>query len=296
MKKSEIVFRAICSFYDGEYAHLTLRDITPACKEDFFKSSIKELISLGKIEDCSCSGYAKRFKISNPKDCVDFLFWDNLDYAEKYYLLEKWILFKENGSLNKTDYRQDYKLQMKNLNSDTIILNAQIIKNKITAPQGMNAIYTNKGYKMTNIPIEKKHHCNTCGEENPEMFSKNSYTRCKKCKSNIHKCPNNISEKLYKHSKKSAKSRNLEYELDQNYIEELLTKQNRCCFYTGIKLSDDYKDKTTYPTIDRIDSSKGYIKGNVCICTWTCNIMKNTMTTEQFKDIITKIYENKNNF
>ena len=36
MKKSEIVFRATCSFYDGEYAHLTLRDIAPACKEDFF--------------------------------------------------------------------------------------------------------------------------------------------------------------------------------------------------------------------------------------------------------------------
>lgn len=89
MKKSEIVFRAICSFYDGEYAHLTLRDIAPACKEDFFKNSIKELISLGKIEDCSCSGYAKRLKINNPKDCVDFLFWDNLDYAEKHYLLEK---------------------------------------------------------------------------------------------------------------------------------------------------------------------------------------------------------------
>ena len=185
---------------------------------------------------------------------------------------------------------------MKGLDSNTIVSNAKVIKNKITAPQGMNAVHTDKGYKMLNIPIEKKHHCNTCGEENPEMFSKDSYTRCKKCKSNIHNCPNSMSEKLYKHSKKSAKSRNLEYELDQDYIEELLIKQNSRCLYTGIEFLNNHKDKNTYPTIDRIDPSKGYIKGNICICTWAVNIIKSTFTTEQFKNIITKIYENKDNF
>ena len=52
----------------------------------------------------------------------------------------------------------------------------------------------------------------------------------------------------------------------------------------------------TYPTIDRIDSSKGYIKGNVCICTWFVNTMKANLTIDQFKEVITKIYENKDNF
>ena len=52
----------------------------------------------------------------------------------------------------------------------------------------------------------------------------------------------------------------------------------------------------TYPTIDRIDSSKGYVEGNVCICTWFINTMKANLTVDQFKDVITKIYENKDNF
>ena len=80
------------------------------------------------------------------------------------------------------------------------------------------------------------------------------------------------------------------------YIQELLNKQDYKCCYSGIVFSNNKKDKTTYPTIDRIDSTKGYVEGNVCICTWLVNTMKSNLTVDQFKDIITKIYNNKNNF
>lgn len=43
--------------------------------------------------------------------------------------------------------------------------------------------------------------------------------------------------------------------------------------------------------IDRIDSSKGYIKGNCVSCCTTCNYAKNTMTIEQFKKWIKQVYE-----
>lgn len=43
--------------------------------------------------------------------------------------------------------------------------------------------------------------------------------------------------------------------------------------------------------VDRIDSSNGYVKGNCIPCCTTCNYAKNTMTIEQFKIWIKRVYE-----
>ena len=103
-------------------------------------------------------------------------------------------------------------------------------------------------------------------------------------------------ERLYKNSKHNSKNYDFEYNITPEYIQEILEKQNYKCAYSGITFSSDRKDKYTYPTIDRIDSNKGYVKGNICICTQFVNTMKNNATVDQFKDIITKIYNNKDNF
>lgn len=294
--RTEMIFRAICSFWDGEYSHLMLRDVTNVCKEDAFKSAIKELLELGEIEDCSNPGYARRFKIKNILDCPNFLFFDNLDNPEKLYLLEKWIEFKHSGDLTRSDTRQDYKLLQKGLSANNIVENTTIIHNKITPIPTMEAVYTENGYKLVNKRKQKLYCCNICGETNPEKFYRNSFTRCKECSRKIARSTDNPAERLYKQSKRSARDRNLEYNLDQKYIQDLLEKQNNCCAYSGVTFLHDSKDKTTYPTLDRIDNNLGYVKGNVCLCTYTVNTMKSNLTTEQFKDIITKIYENKDNF
>jgi len=44
--------------------------------------------------------------------------------------------------------------------------------------------------------------------------------------------------------------------------------------------------------IDRIDSNKGYEEGNVRPCCKHCNTAKNTLSENQFKDLISKIYYN----
>ena len=72
--------------------------------------------------------------------------------------------------------------------------------------------------------------------------------------------------------------------------------QNNTCFYSGVTFENNFNDKLTYPTLDRVDSSKGYVKGNVVLCTWITNTMKSDLTLKQFKDTIVKIYENKDNF
>jgi hypothetical protein len=75
-----------------------------------------------------------------------------------------------------------------------------------------------------------------------------------------------ISSQRWTRIKNCAKIRNLEFKIGIRYTWSLFIKQNRKCALTGIPLvfslvAHDYKNCTA--SLDRIDSTKGYIKGNV---------------------------------
>lgn len=76
------------------------------------------------------------------------------------------------------------------------------------------------------------------------------------------------------------------------YLEEILNKQENKCYYTHLPFKSD---EFNSPFVDRIDSSKGYIKGNVVICRAGINIMKNDLDLESFKKEVCNIYENLDN-
>ncbi len=66
----------------------------------------------------------------------------------------------------------------------------------------------------------------------------------------------------------AAKNRGLEIDIDIEYIWDLFIKQERKCALTGIELIFSTSEKVrrlkeTTASLDRIDSSKGYIKGNL---------------------------------
>ena len=78
---------------------------------------------------------------------------------------------------------------------------------------------------------------------------------------------------LYTQSKKRAKKKGIEFDLTPEFIEDLYNKTGRRCCVTGIyfKLENDtrYLKNPLFPSVDRIDSSKGYTKDNcrlVCVC------------------------------
>ncbi|CUR44248.1 HNH endonuclease [Pseudomonas phage VCM] len=75
----------------------------------------------------------------------------------------------------------------------------------------------------------------------------------------------------------NAKKRGIEFNLTVASMKNLLSAKR--CFYTGIGLtkSTGKEDelKLSDFTIDRIDGSKGYVKGNVVACCHAANQMKN---------------------
>jgi hypothetical protein len=96
----------------------------------------------------------------------------------------------------------------------------------------------------------------------------------------------NISSTLLTKIKLSSKLRNLDFDLDLTYLEELFLLQNKKCALSGLNLIFSKVNKNKFgvgnASLDRIDSNIGYIKGNVQWVHKKINIMKNVYTQDEF--------------
>lgn len=160
----------------------------------------------------------------------------------------------------------------------------------------------------------KTHKCSKCGETDPTKFSNGNYYICKPCdnkrckdvresrklnpatahyerdKKREYRKNNSITDKIV-NSRIRAKNKNFDFELDKEFIEELILKQENKCIYSGIEFIKG--DKYYNMSIDRIDSSKGYVKENSQLVCTIVNRMKSDFTEDTFLFLIKSIYENK---
>lgn len=160
-----------------------------------------------------------------------------------------------------------------------------------------------------------------CGNEKfirADILKSNQVGQCKVC-SNKEKYLNNIklnkmhskdfspshqgigdlSKMLFNHYKYSAKRRNIVFDISLDYAWNIFNKQNNKCALSGKKIILRPEDKTIPITnikngnrninynifnasLDRIDSSKGYIEGNIQWLDKKVNIMKNILNNKEF--------------
>lgn len=83
-------------------------------------------------------------------------------------------------------------------------------------------------------------------------------------------------------------------DIDVVYLKELWEKQNGICPYTGIKMI--LPETTTHnvrspkkASLDRIDSSKEYVRGNVEFVCCAVNLAKNSFTRDEMKEFFSEI-------
>lgn len=81
--------------------------------------------------------------------------------------------------------------------------------------------------------------------------------------------------------KHHATNKNREFKITIDYISDLLVKQDFKCALSGINIECAYKDSHT-ASLDRIDSSKGYIEGNVQWVHKVINDMKSNREDKLF--------------
>lgn len=104
-----------------------------------------------------------------------------------------------------------------------------------------------------------------------------------------------VSGLYYGKIKYSAKERNIQFDVSLEYLSNLLVQQNFKCALSGIELTYGYtgrknKHRLTL-SLDRIDSTKGYIEGNVQWVHKNINFMKSNLNQDKFFEYCKKIVE-----
>ena len=305
-KKLELLLRALCAYeIDGE-ANFSLKCLDWFGHENTVRRNIQKLENIYEdgtpiILKTNLNGMYSRYKVNKVLDCPEFIYEDKFELTYKCILLGLYdnldqipenitptSVSKITGVAYNTvkKYWNDHILEDLNRYSSPIKLNLSGDLEK--SEFGLKYVGQRK----------EEYKCQFCGETNPDMFLTHNHSTCKKCiqtrrKDNTNK---DLAKKLLENSKRSYRDRsNIEgYNLTLEYIQELLEKQDYKCYYT--KTSLKIGSKLTNPTLDRIDSSKGYLQGNVVICTEIANTMKNDLSIEEFKNQIDLLYSNKNNF
>ena len=123
-------------------------------------------------------------------------------------------------------------------------------------------------------------------------------TKCKECHYKSRRLNGYISNRHFDRIRLRAKKRNIYFDpkIDKKYLWDLFLKQNRKCALSGISIhfaetvKKEGHNKGTSASLDRIDSSKGYIKSNIQWLHKDINKMKLAYSTSEFikicKDII----------
>ena len=86
--------------------------------------------------------------------------------------------------------------------------------------------------------------------------------------------------------KSSAEKRGLKFDLTEEYLDGLARRQQGHCALSGLELSFGkiHLDKMT-ASLDRIDSNKGYVRGNVQWVHADINLMKNVFSQRYFVEM-----------
>jgi predicted transcriptional regulator len=143
---------------------------------------------------------------------------------------------------------------------------------------------------------EKWRVCDVCNQEkNLSHFSLLDKTRkttterkstCKKCSASIRQTEKlnrdwkvDAAKLLYKNIKSRCKRTGREFSID---LEDISIPEKCPVFGFDLK-REDKKTWMCAPSVDRIDSSKGYIKGNVTVVSRRANILKRDATVEELE-------------
>lgn len=107
-------------------------------------------------------------------------------------------------------------------------------------------------------------------------------------------CGNRASEySPFLYVMRTIRNRFKNVDVDVEYLKEVWERQKGICPYTKLKLIlPTYKispDTKYRASLDRIDSTKGYIKGNVQFISTPINYLKNTMSDEETKSFLKEI-------
>lgn len=128
--------------------------------------------------------------------------------------------------------------------------------------------------------------CRLCGFRKELSSFEGKRRQCSECRWELRRkkfseLGDTMVRRLVKYARKRALKKGLDFDED---VAEHLIELGGCpskCPILGIELS--YSGGDSSPSLDRIDNSKGYIKGNVMIISFRANRLKSDATIYELK-------------
>lgn len=83
--------------------------------------------------------------------------------------------------------------------------------------------------------------------------------------------------------------------IDEQYILDLYEHQMGKCYWLGVNMIPSKLKKYPFqPSLDRLDRTRGYIKGNVVLCCFAANFGRNENAEDGWKNFLLKMREELN--
>lgn len=118
--------------------------------------------------------------------------------------------------------------------------------------------------------------------------------RCRPCASAYNKAhyqshgANKTLESMHARGVADARRRSIPWNLSIENLRAQWDAQGGRCQYSGVLLTN--RPGPTCMSLDRVDSGKGYVTGNVVFCTRVANLMKRDLTVEEFFATVQQLY------
>jgi hypothetical protein len=134
------------------------------------------------------------------------------------------------------------------------------------------------------------HKCKLCQEKYRKKYMESDYAKKMHRISEAKRRNSNREKYLWTNAKRRAEKNNLEFNIE---ISDIIIPDLCPVFGTPMKGSsgeytrDNYNPyKLSAPSIDRIDSSRGYIKGNVIVISARANALKSDANLNELKMLV----------
>lgn len=145
-------------------------------------------------------------------------------------------------------------------------------------------------YDGSHVKIKVQCSCGNVFQTTSHLFGKTK--TCRKCY-NLQKGPQHpsykgtqhVSQTYFSQIKLNASKRNIQFKLTIKYLDKLLQSQEFKCYLSGMKISINNRTAS----LDRIDSSIGYVKNNVAWCHKDINRIKSNFSNEYFIHICKQV-------
>lgn len=224
------------------------------------------------------------------KNDIEILYFNNKlshNSIAKYYKCNRSTVIRWFQFYNIKSRKGSQFLDLTNRQFNSLL----VIKRAPNAKNGDTQWYCNcqcgKSVIARSSDLQRNNHnsCRSCASSKERPIQK------KRCKYPL------IQKTLWNKYKASAARRNIQFDISIEYGHQLLQAQDYKCALTGrlliipIKATKQNRPDCT-ASIDRIDSSKGYIQGNIQWVHKHVNIMKQSLSQEEFINICKEVCDN----